>query len=548
MRKVGRGATGGKRPVRSGDRSTKPGFRPKGNNTDRPVRSRSTGTDREEERPRFSRGPRSTGSGDRPPRRTDSGDRSERRPRIDREEGPARFDRSERPARFERSDKPAGRTGYNPADRGPRRGAEDRPSRAPRRGDDERSDRPTRSYTRSSEDRPSRAPRRGDDERSERPTRSYTRSSEDRPSRAPRRGDDERSDRPTRSYTRSSDDRPSRGDDERSERPGRDYERAPRAYTRNKEDRPSRAPRRSDDASSDRPSRRTSGSREDKPFTSRGRSSFGNDRKPFRKPRTTDKSEKSTVKEDGTTRLNKYISNCGICSRREADELIKAGVISVNGTVITEMGYKVNPGDEVRYNNSLLRGERPVYLLLNKPKDFITTVEDPGNRRTVMELISGACKERVYPVGRLDRNTTGVLLFTNDGDLARKLMHPSFEVQKVYHVSLDKTFKPDDMEKVLEGIHLEDGPIKADDIAYAGDGDDRKQIGIELHSGRNRIVRRIFEHFGHEVEKLDRTVFAGLTKKDLPRGRWRFLTPLEVANLKMMVGEKRYREAMRDEQ
>lgn len=212
----------------------------------------------------------------------------------------------------------------------------------------------------------------------------------------------------------------------------------------------------------------------------------------------------------------------------------------MNGNIITEMGYKVNPGDEVRYNNELLRGERPVYLLLNKPKDFITTVEDPGNRRTVMELIANACKERVYPVGRLDRNTTGVLLFTNDGELARKLMHPSFEVQKIYHVSLDKSFSPENMEKVLKGIHLEDGPIKADDIAYAGEGTDRKEVGIELHSGRNRIVRRIFEHFGHEVLKLDRTVFAGLTKKDLPRGRWRFLKDIEVAHLKMLVGDKHF--------
>ncbi|MFM9028179.1 MAG: pseudouridine synthase, partial [Bacteroidota bacterium] len=240
---------------------------------------------------------------------------------------------------------------------------------------------------------------------------------------------------------------------------------------------------------------------------------------------------------------NKFIANCGICSRREADDLIKAGVISVNGHVITEMGYKVNQGDEVRYNNEILRGERPVYLLLNKPKDNITTVDDPGQRHTVMELVAGACKERIYPVGRLDRNTTGVLLFTNDGDLARKLMHPSFHVQKIYHVSLDGALKPDEMDRIMEGIHLEDGPIQADDIAYAGEGNDRKEIGIELHSGRNRIVRRIFEFFGHEVVKLDRTVFAGLTKKDLPRGRWRFLTAMEVNQLKMQAGDKKLRGA-----
>lgn len=242
--------------------------------------------------------------------------------------------------------------------------------------------------------------------------------------------------------------------------------------------------------------------------------------------------------DDGRVRLNKFIANCGICSRREADELIAAGVITVNGEVVTELGTKVGLTDTVKYNNQVLRGERPVYLLLNKPKDYITTVDDPGKRHTVMELIANACKERVYPVGRLDRNTTGVLLFTNDGELARRLMHPSFEVQKVYQVELDKNFSPEDFDKIAKGLTLEDGPIKVDDIAYTGEGRDRKVIGVELHSGRNRIVRRIFEHLGYEVVRLDRTVFAGLTKKDLPRGRWRFLTPIEVANLHMQVGRK----------
>ena len=242
--------------------------------------------------------------------------------------------------------------------------------------------------------------------------------------------------------------------------------------------------------------------------------------------------------DDGRVRLNKFIANCGICSRREADELISAGVITVNGEVVTELGTKVGHTDTIKYKNQVLRGERPVYLLLNKPKDYITTVDDPGKRHTVMELIANACKERVYPVGRLDRNTTGVLLFTNDGELARRLMHPSFEVQKVYQVELDKNLSPEDFEKISKGLTLEDGPIKVDDIAYTGEGRDRKVIGVELHSGRNRIVRRIFEHLHYEVQKLDRTVFAGLTKKDLPRGRWRFLTPLEVANLHMQVGRK----------
>ena len=239
---------------------------------------------------------------------------------------------------------------------------------------------------------------------------------------------------------------------------------------------------------------------------------------------------------DGT-RLNKFIANAGICSRREADEMIKVGVITVNGEVITEMGYKVQSGDVVKYNNETLRGERLVYILLNKPKDFITTTDDPEERKTVMNLIAKACKERVYPVGRLDRNTTGVLLFTNDGDMARKLTHPSFEVHKIYQVELDSPLKKEDMQAITEGITLNDGFIKVDEIAYATES--RDVVGVEIHSGRNRIVRRIFEHLEYKVKKLDRVVFAGLTKKDLPRGRWRFLTEMEVANLKMITGKKK---------
>ena len=251
-------------------------------------------------------------------------------------------------------------------------------------------------------------------------------------------------------------------------------------------------------------------------------------------------SEVSTAfdKEDGT-RLNKFIANAGICSRREADEMIKVGVITVNGEIITEMGYKIQHGDVVKYNNETLRGERLVYILLNKPKDFITTTDDPEERKTVMNLIAKACKERVYPVGRLDRNTTGVLLFTNDGDIARKLTHPSFEVHKIYQVELDKALTKEHMEAVSSGITLDDGFIKVDEVAYATDA--RDIVGVEIHSGRNRIVRRIFEHLEYKVKKLDRVVFAGLTKKDLPRGRWRFLTELEVANLKMITGKKKVR-------
>ncbi len=257
----------------------------------------------------------------------------------------------------------------------------------------------------------------------------------------------------------------------------------------------------------------------------------------FSKP----KIEAGPKESDGSIRLNKYISNAGICSRREADALISAGVISVNGETITTLGYKVQPTDVVKYNDAKLKSEKPVYLLLNKPKDVITTVDDPQNRSTVMSLIRHACKERVYPVGRLDRNTTGLLLFTNDGDLADKLTHPSFQVQKVYEVHLDKNLKQEDFEAIGSGLTLEDGLIQPDEISYAPG--DKSIIGIELHSGRNRIVRRIFEHLGYRVTKLDRVLYAGLTKKDLPRGKWRFLTEMELANLKMITGNKRFKAA-----
>lgn len=235
---------------------------------------------------------------------------------------------------------------------------------------------------------------------------------------------------------------------------------------------------------------------------------------------------------DGLTRLNKYLSNAGICSRREADDLIKAGTVSVNGKVITEMGFKVGPTDKISYAGETLKHQKKIYLMLNKPKDYITTTDDPQERRTVMELIAGACKERVYPVGRLDRNTTGLLLFTNDGELATKLMHPKFGIKKVYQVTLDKNLRTEDYQQLMEGFELEDGFIKPDELSFINNN--KKELGIEIHSGRNRIVRRIFEHLDYEVIKLDRVVFAGLTKKDLPRSKWRFLTEKEVSFLKMI--------------
>ncbi len=235
---------------------------------------------------------------------------------------------------------------------------------------------------------------------------------------------------------------------------------------------------------------------------------------------------------DGQMRLNKYLSNAGVASRRDADNLILSGVVKVNGVVVDKLGTKINPGDKVTYGDATVKAERKVYLLLNKPKDYITTVDDPKERKTVMELVSGACRERIYPVGRLDRNTTGLLLFTNDGEMTTKLTHPKFGVKKVYHVSLNKGLKPEDFTAIVEGVELEDGIVKADDLAFVGEG--KKEVGIEIHSGRNRIVRRIFEHLGYDVIKLDRVVFAGLTKKDLPRGKHRFLTAKEISFLQMI--------------
>ena len=338
----------------------------------------------------------------------------------------------------------------------------------------------------------------------ERPRRRFD---DDRPR---RRFDDE--DRPRERRFRD-DERPRRrfdDDKSRSERHFRDEERPRRRFD---DDRPRR---RFDD--DERPRRRF----DDKDEERRGRKGYVREKDPeYDRPKAT-----------GEIRLNKYLADCGICSRREADDLIKAGCVEVNGEIITTMGYKVKTEDKVVYGGQTLNREKLRYILLNKPKGYITTSDDPYERDTVMELVKDACPERIFPVGRLDKNTTGLLLFTNDGDLTKKLTHPSSEVPKLYHVILDKPLTKNDMLRVSEGIELDDGPIAADNIAYDQDDDSKKSIGIELHSGRNRIVRRIFEHLGYEVIKLDRVMFAGLDKYRLPRGEWRFLTDLEVRNLK----------------
>jgi len=240
---------------------------------------------------------------------------------------------------------------------------------------------------------------------------------------------------------------------------------------------------------------------------------------------------KKPSSKDEPVRLNRFIANSGVCSRREADELIRDGFIMVNGMKVTDMGVKVSSRDDVRYRNRRLTSEKKVYILMNKPKDYVTTVEDPHADHTVVELIGDACKERVYPVGRLDKDTTGVLLLTNDGDLTGKLIHPKYKRKKIYHVFLDRPLVKNDLFRLTEGIELEGINVAADAVSYA-DADDKSQIGIELHSGQNRVIRRMFESMGYRVKKLDRVYFAGLTKKNLRRGQWRFLNDKEISMLK----------------
>ncbi|MFM6976892.1 MAG: pseudouridine synthase [Sphingobacteriaceae bacterium] len=284
---------------------------------------------------------------------------------------------------------------------------------------------------------------------------------------------------------------------------------------------------------------RTSGTsfNRDKPYAERGYKKDFSPRKPAPE-KLGGKGRKTPLPsshDDGLIRLNRYIANAGICSRRKADELIAAGVVSVNGEPVSELGFRVNPAkDVIRYNGETLKREKMVYVLLNKPKDYITTTDDPQERRTVMSLVEKASKERIYPIGRLDRNTTGLLLMTNDGDLADKLSHPRNNITKIYQVELNKALSQGDLNKILFGLELEDGFIKPDEVSYV-QGATKKEVGIQIHSGKNRIVRRIFEHLGYEVVKLDRVVYANLTKKDLTRGRWRYLDEKEIIQLKHLI-------------
>ena len=394
----------------------------------------------------------------------------------------------------------------------------DRPYRP--RFNNENGDRPQRAYSSDRSYRPRFYP---NGENGDRPQRSYgNNAGGDRPYRP--RYNSEGGDRPQRSY----------GNNAGGDRPYR-----PR-YNSEGGDRPQRSY--GNNAGGDRPYRpRYNGEGGDRPQRSYGnRDSYS---RPIRRTADYDPNAKYSKKKqieykeqfvdpNEPIRLNKFLANAGVCSRREADEFITAGVVSVNGEVVTELGTKIKRGDEVKFHDQAVSIERKIYVLLNKPKDTVTTSDDPQARRTVMDLVKGACSERIYPVGRLDRNTTGVLLLTNDGDLASKLTHPKYLKKKIYHVHLDKNLTKADMEQIAAGIQLDDGEIQADAISYTDDFK-KDEVGIEIHSGKNRIVRRIFESLGYKVVKLDRVFFAGLTKKGLRRGEWRYLTEQEVNFLRM---------------
>lgn len=409
------------------------------------------------------------------------------------------------------------------------------------------SDRPQRPYNREGGDRPR-------FNREDRPQRSFNREDgSERPYRPRVNREGNSTDRPYRPYNREGGDR--NYNREGGDRPYRPSYNNNRERNFNREDRPWH--NNSGEGNSDRPRfqrpntnyggnsyNREGGDRPRRPRINSGGGSYGQGfSRPV--PRTADydpnakysrkkqiEYKEQFVDPNEPIRLNKFLANAGVCSRREADEFITAGVVSVNGEVVTELGTKIKRSDVVKFHDEPVSIERKVYVLLNKPKDCVTTSDDPQERRTVMDFVKGACNERIYPVGRLDRNTTGVLLLTNDGDLASKLTHPKYLKKKIYHVYLDKNLTKADMDQIAAGVQLEDGEIHADTISYASDTD-KAQVGIEIHSGKNRIVRRIFESLGYKVMKLDRVFFAGLTKKNLRRGEWRYLTEQEVNFLRM---------------
>lgn len=532
--------TGSDRPrfERNDERPSRPNFgddnrrpsedRPRSdrNSDQRPFRSASRPDERRNDRNTSSERPRSGNTNDRPSPERRFDREANDRPRRDTERGDS--------PRFENKPGTERREAY------PRR--DDRPAPRFDRDDRSRSDGPGRADAR---------------QRSGENRFGQERRYEERPPRRTPDADNREGDT-RRPFNR--DDRPERprSDDrntDRNERPARsfggDRNESPRPFNRandrnSRDDRPK--PRFENDRRATGSDNRFGNRRDDRPTGSRPSGPRSEERRVGRydkAPTYNDNSMREGIsrrkreelnreekQSDGTIRLNRYIANAGICSRREADDLIARGDIQVNGKVVTEMGHKVQPGDTVKYGSRTLNPEKMVYVLLNKPKDYITTTDDPEERRTVMELIADAGPFRIYPVGRLDRNTTGLMLMTNDGELAEKLTHPSNEIKKIYQVELDKPITDEHFEAIQKGIDLEDGPIKPDELSIVTP--DAQVIGIEIHSGRNRIVRRIFENFGYQVTKLDRTSYAGLTKKDLPRGKWRFLEAKEVVKLKYL--------------
>ncbi len=455
-------------------------------------------------------------AGDRPSRPYQGGDsNSESRPRRE-------FDGPKREFSGDRERKPYNKP-YS-SDRTPNSGERNRESRPYQGGDSNSESRPRREFDGPKREfsgnrerkpfNPERKPYAGD-----RPNRTFQGgelNSESRPSRE--------FDGPKREFSEDRERKPFQTDGSETERPKRVFDRE-----------------KSDDSSKDFREAPTSKFSKRDTFKSRNRyeespahtPQYKLDRFKEKAPAKIQRKIREAESKSDMVRLNRYIANAGICSRRDADKLIEAGEIKVNNKVITEMGYQVAPTDIVKYGNRKLNREKPVYVLLNKPKDFLTTTEDPNDRKTVMELVKNAGDARIYPVGRLDRNTTGLILLSNDGELADRLTHPSHEIEKIYQAELDKPLTDDDFEKIKAGLTLEDGEIKVDDLAKVTP--DGYVIGVKIHSGKNRIVRRIFEHLGYEVTKLDRTTFAGLTKKDLPRGHWRYLTERELVKLKYFL-------------
>ena len=455
-------------------------------------------------------------AGDRPSRPYQGGDsNSESRPRRE-------FDGPKRDFSGDRERKPYNKP-YS-SDRTPNSGERNRESRPYQGGDSNSESRPRREF-----DGPKRE---FSGDRARKPFNPERKPyAGDRPNRAFQVGDSNSESQPPREF-----DGPKKefsGDRERKpfQADGSETERPKRVFDRDK----------SDDSSKDFREAPTSKFSKRDTFKSRNRyeespahtPQYKLDRFKEKAPAKIQRRIREAESKSDMVRLNRYIANAGICSRRDADKLIEAGEIKVNNKVITEMGYQVAPTDIVKYGNRKLNREKPVYVLLNKPKDFLTTTEDPNDRKTVMELVKNAGDARIYPVGRLDRNTTGLILLSNDGELADRLTHPSHEIEKIYQAELDKPLTDDDFEKIKAGLTLEDGEIKVDDLAKVTP--DGYVIGVKIHSGKNRIVRRIFEHLGYEVTKLDRTTFAGLTKKDLPRGHWRYLTERELVKLKYFM-------------